>query len=63
MTSQDAIHALRTASVATPVDLKTNGAGDIAVALNLSLGIFALHLKTTSDQQPRTLTNGYDQED
>jgi len=43
MTAQDAIHALWTASIATPIDLKTNGARDIAVALKLSLaGIFAL---------------------
>ena len=49
MTAQDAIHALWTASIATPIDLKTNGARDIAVALNLSLaGIFALYLKTKS---------------
>ena len=41
MTAQDAIHALWTASIATPIDLKTNGARDIAVALKLSLaGIF-----------------------
>jgi hypothetical protein len=47
MTAQDAIHALWTASIATPIDLKTNGARDIAVALKLSLaGIFALYLKT-----------------
>ena len=47
MTTQDAIHALSTASIATPIDLKTNGARDIAVALKLSLaGIFALYLKT-----------------
>ena len=46
MTAQDAIHALWTASIATPIDLKTNGARDIAVALKLSLaGIFALYLK------------------
>jgi hypothetical protein len=37
MTAQDAIHALWTASIATPVDLKTNGARDITVALNQSL--------------------------
>jgi pimeloyl-ACP methyl ester carboxylesterase len=49
MTAQDAIHALWTASIATPIDLKANGARDIAVALNLSLaGIFALYLKTKS---------------
>jgi hypothetical protein len=49
MTAQDAIHALWAVSIATPVDLKTNGARDIAGALNLSLaGIFALHLKTKS---------------
>jgi len=47
MTAQDAIHALWIASIATPIDLKTNGARDIAVALKLSLaGIFALYLKT-----------------
>ncbi len=47
MTAQDVIHALWTASIATPIDLKTNGARDIAVALKLSLaGIFALYLKT-----------------
>jgi hypothetical protein len=44
MTAQDAIHALWTASIATPIDVKTNGARDIAVALNLLLaGIFALY--------------------
>jgi hypothetical protein len=63
MTAQDAIHALWTASIATPIDLKTNVARDVAVALNLSLAVFTLHRKTTSDQQPRTWTNGYDQED
>ena len=47
MTAQDAIHALWAASIATPIDLKTNGARVIAVALNLSIeGIFALYLKT-----------------
>ena len=47
MTAQDAIHALWTASIATPIDLKTNGARDIAVALKVSLaGILALYLKT-----------------
>ncbi len=51
MTAQDAIHALWTASIATPFDLKTNGARDIAVAINLSLAVCALHLKTTPDQQ------------
>jgi hypothetical protein len=51
MTAQDAIHALCAASIATPIDLKTNGARDIAVAFKLSLAVFALHLKTTSDQQ------------
>jgi hypothetical protein len=50
MTAQDAIHALWAASIATPIDLKTNGARDIAVALNLSLaGIVALYLKANSD--------------
>jgi hypothetical protein len=34
MTAQDAIHALWTASIATPIDLKINGGRDIAVALN-----------------------------
>ena len=49
MTAQDAIHALWTASLATPMDLKTSGARDIAVALNLSLAcIFALYPKTKS---------------
>jgi starvation-inducible DNA-binding protein len=49
MTAQDAIHALWAASIATPIDLKTNVARVIAVALNLSLeGIFALYLKTKS---------------
>ena len=49
MTAPDVIHALWTASIATPIDLKTNGARDLAVALNLSLaGTFALHLKTKS---------------
>jgi len=44
MTAQDAIHALWTASIATPIDLKTNGARDIAVVLNLSLaGILGLY--------------------
>ena len=33
MTAQDAIDALWAASIATPIDLKTNGARDIAVAL------------------------------
>jgi hypothetical protein len=51
MTAQDAIHALCAASIATPIDLKTNGARDIAVAFKLSLAVFALHLKTISDQQ------------
>ena len=51
MTAQDAIDALWAASLATPIDLKTNGARGVAVALNLSLAVFALHLKTTSDQQ------------
>ena len=51
MTAQDAIHALWTASIATPIDLKTNGARDIVVALNLSLAVVALHLKTTDQQQ------------
>jgi hypothetical protein len=47
MTVQDAIHALWTASIAIPIDLKTNAARDIAVALNLSLAsIFALYQKT-----------------
>jgi len=51
MTAQDAIHALWTASTATPIDLKANGARDIAVALKLSLAaIFALYLKTKSYQ-------------
>jgi len=49
MTAQDAIHALWTASLATPMDLKTSGARDIAVALNLSLAcIFALYPKAKS---------------
>lgn len=39
MTAQDAIHALWTASIATPIDLKTNGARDLAVALKLSTGV------------------------
>ena len=44
MTAQDAIHALWAASIATPIDSKTNGARVIAIALNLSLaGIFALY--------------------
>ena len=51
MTAQDAIHALWTVSVATPIDVKTNGARDIAVAISLSLAVFALNLKTTPHQQ------------
>jgi hypothetical protein len=51
MTAQAAIHALWTASTATPIDLKANGARDIAVALKLSpAATFALHLKTKSYQ-------------
>jgi hypothetical protein len=49
MTAQDAIHALWAASIATPIDSKTNGARVIAIALNLSLAdIFALYQKTKS---------------
>jgi hypothetical protein len=47
MTAQDAFHALWAASIATPIDSKTNGARVIAIALDLSLaGIFALYQKT-----------------
>ena len=45
MTAQDAIHALWTASMATPVDLKADGTRAIALDPSLS-GIFALYLKT-----------------
>jgi hypothetical protein len=41
MTAQDAIRASTHCgplSIATPIDLKTNGARDVAFALNLSLG-------------------------
>ena len=59
MTAQDAIHALWTASIATPIDLKTNGARDIAVALKLSLtGIFALYLKTHMSGAPELFSTG-----
>jgi hypothetical protein len=48
MTAQDAIRALWTASIAIPIDLKTDGTRDIVVALDLSLSGISLHLKTKS---------------
>jgi len=46
MASRD-IHALRTASLATPTDLNSNAVKDIAGALNVMLAdMFALYLKT-----------------
>jgi hypothetical protein len=62
VTALDAFHALWTASIATPTDLKTNAARDIIGALNLVLAdVFALYLKKKSGhfaarEQPEPLS-------